>query len=333
MNYPEKTIDELVAEADSAATDDYAIACLREAVDRLRAEPKKLTTDTAYKAVNFIATYTGRQMFPLSPTPDMVTIIDIAHHLANQCRYSGASMFMYSTAQHCCLLFDYVRKVRKGTPLDCLQILMHDAAEYALVDMPRPVKQHMPEYRKWDYTLTMCIRQWVGLGSEPIPPWQDELDSRIIMDEREQVIFDQDTDWQHSLEPLGIVIEPWEPHHAEQQFLARYAHCTHEVFGTPQYLRSGWGIPLTSIYQPNFRTEGSDIAQHGDTEPRTITDLLEVDIRGGCGRVALRSPDGMMIRDRSAGKFPRPAWEFIHGAFQLTEASKLTTKGAGNGVG
>lgn len=296
--------------------------------DTPAAPPTKLATDTVYKAVNFVSTYTGRLMYPLDPRPEMVTIIDIAHHLSMQCRYNGASMFMYSTGQHCCLLFDYVRQVRKGTPLDCLQILMHDAAEYALVDVPRPIKQHMPEYRKWDYKLTMCIREWLGLGGVPIPTWQDELDSRIIMDERSQVIFDQDADWQHNLEPLGILIDHWEPQYTEQQFLARYAHAAGEHFGSPQYLRSGWGVPLTSVYKPDdFKTQGSDTAQHGDCEPRVVTDLMEVDIRGGCGRVALRSPDGMMIRDRSAGKFPRPAWEFIHGNFELTG------NGADNGLG
>ena len=38
---------------------------------------------------------------------------------------------------------------------------------------------------------------------------------------------------------------------------------------------------------------------------------------GGVGRVALRSPDGMMIRDTRAGTFPRPAWRWIHGSFDL----------------
>ena len=224
-----------------------------------------------------------------------------------------------STAQHCCLLSNYVEKHMKGsTALDALQILMHDSAEAYLVDIPRPVKQHMPEYRKWDKTITMVIRSWLGIGDVPIPEWQDELDSRIIMDERAQLMSDSGLEWKHNLEPLGIFIDPWVPPVAEQQFLMRYAHFTKKIFGTHRYLRSGWGVPTHSVFQEfPFRTGGSDIAQKGAVDPRIITDLQEVDLLGGVGRVALRSPDGMMMRDTRAGTFPRPAWRWLHGRFDL----------------
>ena len=275
--------------------------------------------DTAYKAVDFIETYTGQPFWPLNPTKEHVSIIDIAHALSNQCRYSGATQNFYSTAQHCCLLSNYVEKNMKGsTALDALQILMHDSAEAYLVDVPRPVKQHMPEYRKWDKTITMVIRSWLGIGDVPIPEWQDELDSRIIMDERAQLMSDSGLEWKHNLEPLGIFIDPWVPPVAEQQFLMRYAHFTKKIFGTHRYLRSGWGVPTHSVFQEfPFRTGGSDIAQKGAVDPRIITDLQEVDLLGGVGRVALRAPDGMMMRDTRAGTFPRPAWKWIHGSFDL----------------
>lgn len=277
-----------------------------------------LPTDTSYKAVDFVATFTGRAFFPLAPKPEAITIIDIAHHLSNQVRYNGSARVFYSTAQHCCLLTDYVEKnVQNVQPIDCLQMLMHDAAEAWLIDVPRPIKQHMPQYRKWDYDVTMCVRSWLGLDGVPIPSWQDEFDSRIIADEREQIMNPSQLDWQHDVEPLGVLIEPWEPALAEQQFLMRWSHFSVLHYGSHQYLRSGWGVPTNSRFQPNFRTGGSDIVQQGECVPRVVTDLLEVDIRGGCGRVALRSPNGMMLRDRQAGSFPRPAWEFIHGKFEL----------------
>lgn len=287
------------------------------------AEDHKLATDTKYRAVSFIETYTGRPFYPLRPRVEDVCVLDIAHHLSNQCRYSGATEHFYSTAQHCCLLADFVMRVRKGTALDGLEILMHDGAEAYLVDVPRPIKQFLPDYRKWDHTLTLTIREWLGLKDRPLPTWQDELDSRIIVDERLQVMSDSGLDWQHDLVPLDINIQPWDPKRAEQEFLLRYAAFSLEHYGTHQYLRSGWGIPMKS----NFRTAGSDAPQYGASfPPDVITDLLEVDLRGGVGRVALRSPDGMMIRDRSAGKFPRPAWKFIHGKFDLIE-------GTANGLG
>lgn len=278
-------------------------------------EDRKLATDTAYRAVSFIETYTGRAFYPLRPRVEDVSIIDIAHHLSNQCRYSGATESFYSTAQHSCILADHVERQRKGTPLDCLEILMHDGAEAYLVDVPRPIKQFLPDYRKWDFAITMCIREWLGLKDRPLPTWQDEVDSRIIVDERAQIMSDSGLDWKHDLVPLGVEITPWEPKKAEEQFLMRYATYSRKVYGTHQYLRSGWGIPMQSGYVP-FTTAGSDVAQRGE-QAEIITDLIEVDLRGGVGRVALRSEDGMMIRDTKAGKFPRPTCKFIHGKFEL----------------
>lgn len=278
----------------------------------------ELDTDTKYRAVDFIETYTGRPFWPLAPKASDVSVIDIAHHLAGQPRYSGASSPWYVTAQHCCLLADFVQE-RGGTPLDCLQILMHDAAEAYLVDIPRPVKQHMPQFRLWDKAINNAVREWLGLADTPIPEWQDELDSRIIVDERAQVMSDSGLDWGHDLEPLGVTIEPWANMIAEQQFLMRYATYSKQVYGTHQYLRSAWGLPTSCIYKDTqpFKTLGSDVAQRGDPDPTLVTDLFEVDIRGGVGRIAMRSPNGMMIRDTRAGSFPRPAFKWIHGKFEF----------------
>lgn len=276
----------------------------------------KLDTDTAYKAVDFIETYTGAAFYPLKPDWTKITIIDIAHHLAQQNRYSGATEFFYSTAQHCCLLYDYVMGSMRGTYLDGLQILGHDGAETYLVDMPRPVKQHMPKFREWDNSIQMEVRKYFGLDGLPIPSWQDELDSRIIVDERAQVMSDSDNDWHHDLKPLGVTIQPWLPYVAEQQFLMRYATASYHVHGAHQYLRSAWGLPTHSFYTP-FKTGGSDVTQSGDFDPKLITDLFEVDLRGGVGRVAMRSPNGMMLRDTRAGTFPRPAYKWIRGNFVL----------------
>lgn len=279
---------------------------------------KLFDTDTKYKAVSFVETYTGRPFWPLEPKPEDVSIIDIAHNLSNQGRYSGSTFRLYVTAQHCCLLADYVEK-RGGTPLDCLQILMHDAPEAYLVDVPRPVKQFMPEYRKWDKAINNVIRVWLGVDHLPIPPWQDDLDSRIIMDERAQVMSDSGLDWGHALEPLGIQIDPWLPQVAEQEFLMRYATYMKAVYGMHQYLRSGWGVPTKCVFNEfPFKTLGGDVLMRGASEPKLISDLVEVDLRGGVGRVALRSPNGMMVRDTKAGSFPRPAWRWMHGKFELS---------------
>src|ERR1035437_9682530 len=125
-----------------------------------------LKTDTVYKAATFIETYTGRAFWPLEPTMDALSVIDIAHAVSNQCRYSGHVQFFYSVAQHCCLLAGWFAD-HGGSALLCLQILLHDAREPYLVDIPRPVKQYMPQFRVWDRDINDVIREWLGLKDVP----------------------------------------------------------------------------------------------------------------------------------------------------------------------
>lgn len=267
-----------------------------------------LPTDTKYQAAQFIETYTGRTFYPLHPRIEAVTIIDIAHALANQCRYSGHTAFFYPTAQHCCLLAQYVTK-NGGDALDALQILMHDAAEAYLIDMPRPVKQHMPAFRQWDYGIQSVIRSWMSWDDIAIPEWQDELDSRIIVDERAQLMSQSGNDWGHQMAALGLRIEPWTPEEAERTFLVQYAAYSREVYGAHQYLNAEWDIPAKVHHRAS-----SDHAE--------IADVMEVDVRGGVARIRLRGADGIMVRDPNAGQFPMPDYEWCHGKFQLFEPKK-----------
>lgn len=250
-------------------------------------------TEPEYKAVDFIETYTGRPFFPLDPDPHALSIIDIAHALANQCRYAGSTNYFYSVNQHSCLLATYAMNVRKASALDCLQVLMHDAPETYLPDMPRPVKQHMPEYRVWEGNIDRTIRHWLGLDNIPVPDFLSELDSRVIIDERAQLKSNSGLDWGHVYEPLGIKIEPWTPMYAEQQFLLQFAAYSNAVYGVHNYLRNGWGVPMRAEY-----------TDFDDGNPKLV-DLIEVDIRGGVGRVKSDSPVG---------------WEWLHGKFVMTDA-------------
>jgi len=172
--------------------------------------------------------------------------------------------------------------------------------------MPRPVKQHMPEFRLWDKAINDVIRDWMGWSAMPIPAIQDEIDSRIIVDERKFLMDPARlNDWQHKLEPLGVQIVPWTPEQAEKTFLVMYAKLTKQVYGEYQYLNYTWG----TLPQYHF---SSDDARVGD--------LMEVDIRGKVGRVRLRDADGIVARDPASATFPlRPKWKWVYGDFTLVD--------------
>lgn len=263
-----------------------------------------LKTDTRYKAATFIETYTGRAFWPLEPTPDALSIIDIAHGLSNQCRYSGHTQWHFSVAQHCCLLAKWLSD-HGGSALDCLQILMHDAPEAYLVDIPRPVKQFMPEYRFWDHEINEVVREWMGWKDLPMPEIQDEIDSRIIVDERAALMSRSNLDWGHHLVPLGIEITHWTPVEAEQTFLMMYAAYSKSVYGSHQYINYDWGN------MPGLAVVNSDM--------KSVLDVMELDVRGRVARIKLRDGEGILVRDTTGGVFPRPQWKWMHGKFEVME--------------
>lgn len=272
--------------------------------DARKTQALALSTDTAYKAVPFIETYTGRSFHPLEPDVEKLSVIDIAHALANQCRYSGHVAWFYSTAQHCVLLAQYVLD-NGGSALEAMQILMHDAAEAYLVDIPRPVKQFMPEYRKWDHAINVSIREWLGWSGFPIPTYQDDIDSRVIVDERHVLMSKSPNDWGHRMAPIGVPIIQWSQEYAERMFLIMFARLSREVYGQYLYVNSDWNIPLKVLHETA-----------SDSAP--VFDIIEADIIGGVGRVEIRGGDGIRVRDPKTG-FPQAQWEWRHGKFTVEE--------------
>lgn len=83
-----------------------------------------------------IDTYTGKQIDVLNPQLEKININDIAHSLSNLCRYGGHSPEFYSVAEHCLNCVEHY---------ECnffeLELLLHDSAEYLLVDLPSPIKR------------------------------------------------------------------------------------------------------------------------------------------------------------------------------------------------
>lgn len=165
---------------------------------------------------DWMETYTGRRFFPLAPRAEDVAIEDIAHALSLQCRYAGHCRWHYSVAQHAVLVSWFV------PPEDALPALLHDAAEAYLCDLPRPLKQGMPEYRAAELQVEKAIAARFGLRL-PWPLSVRAADNRILLDEKRALFPDTPNLWAaDSFQPLGVTIEDWSPAAAELAFLARF---------------------------------------------------------------------------------------------------------------
>ncbi len=161
-------------------------------------------------------TFTGRQFWPMAPRSDDVCLEDIAHSLANQCRFGGHCQKFYSIAQHSVL-------VARAVPLaDRPWGLLHDSPEAYLVDLPRPIKHHSvlgKEYRLIEDPLVQVIGVKYNLA--PVMPASvHHADDVLLMTEKRDLLGPCAHDWESDTQPLATVITPWPPELAEYIFLS-----------------------------------------------------------------------------------------------------------------
>jgi hypothetical protein len=171
----------------------------------------------------FIQTLSGRRVNPLDAAPEDIDPVDIANALANLCRFGGHSRGFYSVAQHSVIVCDLLEE-RGATPDELMAALLHDAAEAYLGDLPHPIK-HRSElgasFRAAEKQLEAVIEERFALpeASARIKP----LDRALLATERR--IFSMISwEWPEldGVEPLDLVIEPWLPDRAREEFTRRY---------------------------------------------------------------------------------------------------------------
>ena len=162
----------------------------------------------------YVLTYTGKRFYPTFPESLEVDIVDIAHALSNVCRYNGHLKSFLSVAQHSCYVARYVEE--NYNKHLALAALLHDASEAYLPDMPSPIKDTLPDFRKLEARLHKHIFNAFNLDW-PYAKIIKEVDKVIRQDEMRDL-----SDWDLGGKGLEIAISSWEPWLAEKLFLERY---------------------------------------------------------------------------------------------------------------
>lgn len=122
-----------------------------------------------------LTTFSGICVDVLNPMASDFEIYDIAHSLSQLCRFGGHSREFYSVAQH---------SVRVAAELPSgLQLagLLHDASEAYLIDVPRPVKAHLSEYRRIEDNLLNVLFKQFGISL-------DDKGAQLIKDADDAVL-------------------------------------------------------------------------------------------------------------------------------------------------
>ncbi len=175
----------------------------------------------AHQEDDWIETFTGKHFhFPV-PADDDFCIEDIAHGLAFTCRYSGHCKRFYSVAEHSVLLSRYEDERIDAADIR-RELLMHDAQEAYLTDVPRPLKQYLADYKTIEARLEKSIERIFNLVMPQ--PLVKEFDSRILVTEAPQLGLhvSEWCDYYKQLKPLDIKLEMWPPDVAEEEFLTRF---------------------------------------------------------------------------------------------------------------
>lgn len=153
-----------------------------------------------------ITTFTGKEVDPFALDDKDIEIEDIAHALALLCRFNGHCREFYSVAEHSVWVSENCLSEQ------ALAGLLHDAAEAYLGDIPTPIKDQLPEFKKAEERAEAVIARVFGLAAAPDVKSVDTLAFEI---EKAQLFVGPGDAAQNGLACLS-----WRK--AEESFLRRF---------------------------------------------------------------------------------------------------------------
>jgi hypothetical protein len=177
--------------------------------------------DTTGCVNNTIATRSGEYFDFADPQESQVNIEDIAIGLSNTCRFAGQCEF-YSVAEHSVHCATIVLR-ESGNTKAALHALLHDAAEAYIGDMPKPLKNMLPEFRAVEQKVESVIRRKFGLTDE-FDDIVKSIDLRMLKTEKTQLFQEDGTIWHgfNDLEVVDIDIMRWPPSDVIDVFMAMF---------------------------------------------------------------------------------------------------------------
>jgi hypothetical protein len=141
--------------------------------------------------MSWILTASSKQIDFLNPDPNQITIEDIATGLSNQPRFAGQLPTFYSVAEHCIIMerlyvqhVDIVNTKKETITMVSRAILLHDATEAYMCDVPTPLKNLMDDYLMIEARLDERIKKKFRISQRPdVVAKVKELDTVMLKNE------------------------------------------------------------------------------------------------------------------------------------------------------
>ena len=187
---------------------------------------------------NLMQTYSGKVVDLKAPTPDMISIVDIAHALSMTCRFGGHCKKFYSVAEHSVWVEvagrseGYFTNITPTCWEHCLALLLHDAAEAYIGDIITPVKGLVPDFAHLENAWLRAIEVNFGLGTlltspSPIVRRADrttlEFEAIELLNPSASSMIPPDPQHIPTMAgPLSGMFQCWNPEQAKDEFLGRF---------------------------------------------------------------------------------------------------------------
>ena len=166
------------------------------------------------------------------PHTSEIYIADMAHALSHICRFGGHTNTFYSVAQHSVLVSRELAACAAVWKKDDLSVdtthwgmvgLLHDAAEAYIGDIPRPLKNLLPDYKVIEQRVEQAIFPIFGIPY-PLPIPVKQVDPVMLATEQRDLMPPHDDEWEliKWIEPLPQRILPMTSEQAYREFMQRY---------------------------------------------------------------------------------------------------------------
>lgn len=174
-------------------------------------------------------TFSSRAWRLLAPQQEDICINDIAHQLSFQCRFSGAVVCWYCTAEHSVRVMRRVRELVSDAPRELLAAsLLHDGHEAVLGDWTRPVKAALVELgagnalKRLTAIQDAAIAKWAAIDPALFHhPLVKQADDELLATEKLHLMREAPLPWIELPLPLEVSSQDplgWSPLRAESEF-------------------------------------------------------------------------------------------------------------------